>query len=227
MVSRNSQVVEVSPANRQPFKFVKYYMPSGDIGVWVLHSIAYAHTVFSSLGHFGHVDIEDDRFVVYLPTEFDINIVPAAVINKINEAPDGDKETLSTLVKGDGQYEILAKLGYYYGALRYRVVTNEQYALTYVLTFVPKRRTYLELLRRVQNAVGNYIETKRQLYGTEEHIVSQLLREIHFSLRYNYYVVDDMCTLLWTIWNDLWSSKVNIYQSKLCQLEFIKHLYDP
>ncbi len=200
---------------------IKYYTPGyGMADVLIMHGLVYFSVLLNYPGR-GYVEtIDDDRFVIYAP-EIKISDVSVAVIKAVDEIPDGDRDIRSRLLKdvGDPVYMLLAKLGYYHGALRYHVVNGPQY----VLTFVPKpgMRVDAEIIRRLQNAIRNYIGTHKPLYGTVEYVVQQILREVHFSVTYNYYLLDYVCAILWTIWNG------EVYQHKMCSLEFIRHIYDP
>ncbi len=192
-----------------------YYTPGyGEVDALIVNGMVYVINLNNVIG-----EVEDvgGRFAVYSPV--DVDNVPKAVISAVDDILDRDLR--DRLLGGIADsYMLYAKLGYYYGALRYRIADRPR---QYVLTFAPKpgKRVDIRPLMRFLYSIRGYIETWEPLYGTVEYLISYMLRKMHFSLQYNYYTIDDLCAVLWTIDGD------DIYVRKLCDLEFVKHIYDP
>ena len=194
-----------------------YYTPGyGVVDTLIVNGMVYVMNLCNIIGE---VEGVDSRFAVYSPANVDVNSVPKAVIDTIDEIPDRDVR--DRLLKGvDQEHGLLAKLGYRYGSLRYRIAYRSR---QYVLTFAPKpnKRVDTRQIVRLMNSIYTYIETWEPLYGTVEYVISYMLREVHFPLEYNYYTLDDVCAVLWTIDGD------SVYVRRLCDLEFVRHIYDP
>jgi len=190
-----------------------YYTPGYGVDALIANGVVKLMFYNNVLGYVE--DVRDGRLAVYSPVEVATLGIPDAVAKAIDNIPDRElRDRLLRDVASD--YMLYAKLGYYYGALRYRIADRE---LQYVLTFAPKRVDTRSLMRLLYSVRG-YVETWEPLYGTVEYVISHMLREVRFSLQYNYYTLDDVCAVLWTIDGD-------VYVRRLCDLEFVKHIYDP
>ena len=194
-----------------------YYTPGYGVDALVANGVVKLMFYNNVLGYVE--DVGDGRLAVYSPVEVATLSITDAVAKAIDDIPDRElRDRLLRDIASD--YMLYAKLGYYYGALRYRIADRE---LQYVLTFAPKpgRRVDTRPLMRLLYSVRGYVKTWEPLYGTVEYVISHMLREVRFSLRYNYYTLDDVCIVLWTIDGN------DVYARRLCDLEFVKHIYDP
>ncbi len=204
-------------------KMTQIYTPGhGEVDALTAHGLTKLAYYNNMLGYVEAV--EDGRFAVcLLAVTLDGLIgsyISDAVLKAVEEVPDRDVRDLLLRDVGDPTHSLLARLGYYFGTLRYRIADRKR---QYVLTFAPKpgRRIDIRPLMRLLYSIRGHIETWEPLYGTVEYLISYMLREVHFSPTYNYHTLDDVCAILWT------ADGNDVYVHRLCDLEFVKHIYDP
>jgi hypothetical protein len=165
--------------------------------VYVLH--------FAYLYRDKDYDVEnvDGKYVIYSD---DINKALQLYMSQlrsenIDDVPDADVRDLL------GVSNLLAKIGYYHGTLRYRIghgCLKRVQCWQYIITFTPKpqRRVPVNILSRFQawlDLVGHYWETMRIIPGRLEDVLLEILRDAHFPVSLFYSFLDELQAVIWVV----------------------------